>query len=160
MILKPDYNVVSIYDIPFEKMKNEGIKAVLFDLDSTVMPSNTGKFPKEVIDLFDRLKNDFILAIVSNNKKDEYVEKARRQVNFKVIGRANKPNPRIIKEFLKSINVNTNEAVIVGDRPLTDILAGKLSKTKTVLVDSITKDSENKLTRIVRKIERFSIRNF
>ena len=63
-----------------------------------------------------------------------------------------------MKDFLKSVNVQPNEAVVIGDRPLTDILAGKLLGGKTILVDSITKDTENKPTRFVRKLERLVIR--
>lgn len=158
MIIKPDYNLVSIFDIPFSELKNQGIKAVLFDLDSTVMPSKSGKFPDEIIILFEELKKDYEIAIISNNKKDEYIEKVKSQVTFNVIGRANKPNPKVIKKFLTSINIEPKNAVMIGDRPLTDILAGKLSGTKTILVDSITKNDENLLVRAVRKLERLVIK--
>lgn len=159
MILKPDYNVVSLFDIPFEELKNQGIKALLFDLDSTVMPSKSGKFPENVVELLKKLQEDFSIAIISNNKRKEYLEKVSTRAFFPVIGCAGKPNPKIMKEFLKSINIEPKNAVMIGDRPLTDILAGKLAGTKTVLVDSITKDTENKLTRFVRQLERLSIRN-
>ena len=157
MILKPDYNVISIFDIPFDKLKEHGIKLLMFDLDSTVMPSKSGRFPSEVIELFEKLQQDYTLAIVSNNKKEDYINKVREQVSFKVIGKANKPNPKIINEYLKSVNIEPKQAVMIGDRPLTDILAGKLAKTQTILVDSITRDTENKPTRIVRKLERLVI---
>ena len=42
---------------------------------------------------------------------------------------------------------------MVGDRPLTDILAGKLAGCKTILVGSINPD-ENLATKIVRALER------
>ena len=46
---------------------------------------------------------------------------------------------------------------MIGDRPLTDILAGILAGTKTILVDSITKDSEKLIVRFVRHLERLTI---
>lgn len=158
MILKPDYNVESLFDIDFKEIKAQGINAVLFDLDSTVMPSKSGKYPQNVIELLHSLKQNFVVAIISNNKRKDYIDKVQAQSNFTVIGHANKPSPRIMQEFLKSVNIAPEQAVMIGDRPLTDILAGKLLGSKTILVDSITKDTENKLTRFVRKLERLTIR--
>ena len=158
MILKPDYNVESLFDIDFKEIKALGINAVLFDLDSTVMPSKSGEYPPEVITLFQELKQNFVLAIVSNNKNKDYISKVQTISNFTVIGNANKPSPKIMRDFLKSVSVKPEETVVIGDRPLTDILAGKLLGAKTILVDSITKDKENKLTRFVRKLERLVIR--
>ncbi len=158
MILKPDYNVDSLFDIDFKKIKSLGINALLFDLDSTVMPSKSGEYPPKVYDLLQELKQNFVIAIISNNKKKEYISKVQSISNFSVIGNANKPSPKIMKEFLKSVNILPEETIVIGDRPLTDILAGKLLGSKTILVDSITKDSENIQTRLVRKLERLCIR--
>lgn len=158
MILKPDYNVVSLFDIDFKEIKSLGINAVLFDLDSTVMPSKSGEYPLKVLELLNSLNQNFVIAIISNNKRKEYIDKVQSMSNFKVIGHANKPSPKVMREFLKSVNIKPSQTVVIGDRPLTDILAGKLLGAKTILVDSITKDSENKLTRFVRKLERLTIR--
>ena len=158
MILKPDYNVVSLFDIDFKEIKYKGINAVLFDLDSTVMPSKSGEYPAKVRELLEELKQNFVVAIISNNKNKEYIEKVQSQSHFPVIGNANKPSPKVMKEFLRSVNVLPEAAVVIGDRPLTDILAGKLLGAKTILVDSITKDTENKPTRFVRMLERLVIR--
>ncbi len=159
MIIKPDYNVVSLFDIDFDKLKSDGVSVAMFDLDSTVMPSKSGKFPQEVLEMFKELEEKgFILAIVSNNSNSEYVNKVREQVDFTVIERAKKPRTKAMKNFLNSVNKKPEESVLVGDRPLTDILAGKFLGSKTVLVDSITKDTENKITRIVRALERSVIK--
>ena len=158
MILKPDYNLDSVYDIDFKEIKSLGINAVLFDLDSTVMPSKSGEYPDKVVKMFEELKQNFVVAIISNNKNKEYISKVQAMSNFTVIGEANKPSPRVMKEFLKSVNIEPSQTVVVGDRPLTDILAGKLLGAKTILVDSITKDIENKPTRIVRALERLTIK--
>lgn len=158
MILKPDYNVVSLFDINFDELKQLGINAVLFDLDSTLMPSKSGKYPCEVVSLLDKLNKNFTVAVISNNKNESYISKVQSISDFKVIGEANKPSPKIMKEFLNSVNIQPSQTVVIGDRPLTDILAGKLLGAKTILVDSITRNSENKLTRFVRKLERLTIR--
>lgn len=158
MILKPDYNVVSLFDIDFKEIKALGVNAVLFDLDSTVMPSRSGEYPPKVIELLNGLNQNFVVAIISNNKRKEYIDKVQSMSNFTVIGHANKPSPKVMREFLKSVNVSPEQAVMIGDRPLTDILAGKLLGSKTILVDSITRESENKLTRFVRKLERLTIK--
>jgi len=159
MIIKPDYNVESLFDISFDALKNDGVSIIMFDLDSTVMPSKSGVFPEKVLELFKRLENSgFTLSIVTNNSSIEYIEKVRKQVDFPVIENAEKPRTEKIKYFLSSLCKSPKEAVIIGDRPLTDILTGKLLGTKTVLVDSITKDTENKLTRFVRALERSVIK--
>ncbi len=159
MIIKPDYDVEKLSDIDFDELKAKGIKVVMFDLDSTVMPSKSGQFPLEVLNLFGALEQKgFLLAIVSNNDKKEYMKKVRTQVGFTVIEKAKKPNTKVMKEFLQSKNILPKESVLIGDRPLTDILAGKFLGSMTILVDSITKDTENKLTRIVRALERSVIK--
>ncbi len=158
MILKPDYNVVSLFDIDFVELKKQGIKAVLFDLDSTVMPSKSGEYPENVRELLNNLKQNFVVAIISNNKNKAYIDKVQAQSDFSVIGNANKPSPKVALNFLKSVSVEPKDAVMIGDRPLTDIFAGKLMGSKTILVDSITRETENKPTRIVRYLERLVIR--
>ena len=62
-----------------------------------------------------------------------------------------------MKEYLNSVNINPKNAVMIGDRPLTDILAGKLLGCKTILVGSIN-PNENLPTKFVRTLERSTIR--
>lgn len=157
MFLKPDYNLKNVYDINFEELKQQGIKCLMFDLDSTIMVSKSANFLPETLEWFNTFLNDFEVAIISNNKNELYIENASKLAPCKVIGKADKPNPKIMREYLKSINIEPQNAIMIGDRPLTDILAGKLLGCKTILVGSIN-PTENLPTKFVRALERSTIR--
>ena len=157
MFIKPDYNLKNVYEINFEDLKQQGIKCLMFDLDSTVMVSKSANFLPETVEWFNSFIKDFEIAIISNNKNENYINNAAKIAPCKVIGKANKPNPKVMKDYLDSINITPQEAVMIGDRPLTDILAGKLLGCKTILVGSIN-PTENLPTKFVRAIERSTIR--
>ena len=159
MLLKPDYNLKNIYEIDLELLKNQGVKAMFFDLDSTIMVSKSAEYTEKTEAWLKKVDEDFFIAVISNNKKCEYIEKVRSISSFQVIGSANKPSPKAMKKLLKKINMLPHEVVIVGDRPLTDILAGKLLGAKTILVDSINAHNEGPATRFVRWLERRFILN-
>ncbi len=159
MFLKPDFNLKRIYDIDLEELKSLGIKAMLFDLDSTLMASKSGVYSKEMLEWLGKVQDKFFMAVVSNNKNKDYIEKVERISNFPLLFDAHKPKTKYVKEFLDKHNLLAKECVLVGDRPLTDILCGKLLGCMTILVDSITANTEPKIVRFVRKLERLSIRH-
>lgn len=158
MFLKPDYNIGKVYEIPKQELKAQGIKAILLDLDSTVMVSKSGEYLPETLEWFDSMQKDFKLAIVSNNKSENYLEKVKACTPFLVIGDAKKPKTDGINLALQQLNVSASETVMVGDRPLTDILAGKRADMKTILVQSISYEKESKIVHFVRALERLSIK--
>jgi len=154
MILKADYEAKTVFEINYDELKKQGIKVLAFDLDSTVMKSKTGIFDEQTQKLFEELKKDFALLIISNNSNPDYIAKATAQVDFPVLGNAHKPCTGISRKFLSERGMNISEMVMVGDRPLTDILFGKLLGCKTVLVDSISWQEEKPIVRFARNIER------
>lgn len=158
MFLKPDYNLKRIFDINLEELKNQGITAMLFDLDSTLMASKSGVYSPEILNWLSKVRENFFVAVVSNNKNPEYIENVRKISDFPLLFKAAKPDTKAVIEFLKQHNIEINKAVLVGDRPLTDVLCGKRLGCKTILVDSITADSEAKIVRFVRALERVTIR--
>ena len=157
MFLKPDYNLKNIYEIDFEELKAQGVKCIMFDLDSTVMVSKSASFLPETIEWFNGFVKDFEVAIISNNPNEKYVEKVSKIAPCRVIGKAKKPNPDIAGKYLESVGIKPSDAVMVGDRPLTDILVGKKLGCKTILVGSIN-PNEGILTKFVRNLERVTIK--
>lgn len=158
MFIKPDYNLKRIYDIDLDKLQQEGVKAMLFDLDSTLMASKSGEYSPKMFDWLKTVREKFFIAVVSNNKNEEYIAKVKRISDFPLLFNACKPKTCYVEKFLKEHGIDVKDCVLVGDRPLTDVLCGKFLGCKTILVDSITADTESKLVRFVRKLERISIR--
>lgn len=157
MFVKPDYNFKKIFDIDLAQLKNSGVKALLFDLDSTLMPSKSAKYPEDILKWLDEVRKEFFIAVVSNNKNPHYIKKVEEISDFPLLFDAKKPKVEKVKEFLKRHSINSKDCAIVGDRPLTDILCGIKLGCKTILVDSITADTESKLVRFVRFLERLTL---
>ncbi len=158
MWIKPDYNLDSIYDINLEELKSQGINAMLFDLDSTLMASGAGFYSEEVLSWLDKVRKDFFIAVVSNNYKPAYTEKVCAVSDFPLLFDAKKPETTLTQKFMTEHNITPECTVFVGDRPLTDVMCGQKLGCKTILVDSITAKTEHPIVRFVRKLERISVK--
>lgn len=158
MFLKPDYNLKNIYEINLEELKNNGIKALLFDLDSTLMESKTGKYDEKTLNWLNNVRKDFFIGVISNNHNPQYIEKVRAVSDFPLVFEAKKPDTKATKNFMQNNNLTPECTAFVGDRPLTDVLCGKKIGCTTILVDSISADREKPIVRFARKLERLAIR--
>ncbi len=158
MLVKPDYNVESLEDIDFDALKSEGKSVLMFDLDSTLMPSKSGDYLPKTKELLKKLQQNFTVVVLSNNTNQDYIDKVRSVTDFEVISHAHKPDTKVMLDYLIRIGKSVEEAVMIGDRPLTDILCGQNANVTTILVDSITKDTEHKIVRFVRFLERLFVK--
>ena len=111
MFLKPDYNLKIIYDIDLEKLKNSGIKALLFDLDSTLMKSKSGEYDEKTIDWLKQVNKDFFVGIVSNNCNKDYIEKVMKVTTFPIVFNAGKPDVKVAKKFMEEYNLSSQKTV-------------------------------------------------
>ena len=159
MFIKPDFDINSIYDLDIYELKRMGVNALLFDLDSTIMKSRSGKFAYKTLQYLNDLKTNFKLAIVTNNSREGYLQKVKAQTDIPIYHHAKKPAISKILKACSDLNVDVKNTAIVGDRPLSDILAGKRAGIVTILVDSISKDEENPIVRFVRFLERLVIKH-
>lgn len=158
MFIKPDYNLENIFAIDLEELKNQGINAFLFDLDSTLMGSKTGYYTEKTLNWLNKVKKDFFIGVVSNNYNPKYMEKVLACSDFPVVFEAHKPDIKVAKKFMDENNLKPETTCFVGDRPLTDIICGQRLGCKTIMVDSITADIEKPIVRFARWLERLSIK--
>lgn len=157
MLLRPNYNIESIYDIDIQELKETGIKALFFDLDSTLMKSKSGKFAFRTLQFINDLKSNFKIAIITNNKNPNYISKAKSQTDIPIYSDAKKPNTKVLLKACSDLSVSPDQTAMIGDRPLSDILGGQNAKMTTILVDSISKNEESPIVRFVRYLERLTI---
>lgn len=147
----PTIYVPNIYQISYQKLKKQGIKYLIFDLDNTIGKISEETPSQKTRNLFNQLKKDFTIIIVSNNVKKRvasYVD----SLDVCFFSFAMKPSCRALRAIRKKFSCNKNEMIVIGDQLVTDILYGNRFHIKTILVDPLgTKDL--KITGINRKIE-------
>ena len=155
------YDLKSIDHEDFDPYSKKGEKSINAIIKKYAEYDDGYNFLMEEIIRNLELRNVSVEEFKQNHNREltneQYIEKASQLAPCKVIGWANKPNPKVMGEYLNSVSIKPENAVMVGDRPLTDILAGKLLGCKTILVGSIN-PSENLPTRLVRALERSTIR--
>ena len=158
MFLQPDFNIESIYDIDIIELKKRGIKALFFDLDSTLMKSKSAKFGYKTLQYLNDLKINFKLAIVTNNNNEKYINQAKIQTDIPIYSHAKKPDIKVMMKACRDLKVQAYDVAFVGDRPLSDILGGIKANMTTILVDSISKNEESFIVRFARFLERLTIK--
>ena len=139
---KPTWMVSSIYQITPEQLKKLGIKAVLTDLDNTLIAWNNPDGTPELRAWLEEMKEANIPVIVVSNNKASRVARAVKPFGLDFISRA-----------MKQLNLQPEQVIMVGDQLMTDIRASHAAKVRSVLVKPIVKtDAWN--TRINRMREK------
>lgn len=157
-LFKPTMYKKNIFDINYEKLKRDGIKCLVFDLDNTLGLIDEEKCPKEAKKLLKKLKKDFTIFISSNNTRKRilpYIE----DLEIKGEAFSLKPLPKGLMRIRKRCGFKKSEMVMIGDQIVTDILSGNWYGVKTILVDPLgVKDL--KITGLNRKIEGAIVRKY
>jgi len=149
----PGAYFLSIEDIPYETLKEQGYKTLFFDLDNTIIGYDEEKLSDKNVLLFQRLAKDFSIVIISNSHFNR-VSKAINKQEIPFVWSAKKPLKFGFKKALKKVDGDPKTTVLVGDQLLTDVLGGQRMGFHTVLVRSVKRSSDRKITQFNRKIEK------
>jgi HAD superfamily phosphatase (TIGR01668 family) len=158
-LLQPTYIYHSdITTVDLQRLAADGIKGIILDLDSTIMAPRSGLIEERVSQWLNQAEQNFKLAVLTNNKNEKYLQRAAKSLPILLVGRAAKPSRKALFNLLDKLDLIPEEAVLIGDRPLTDILAGKRAGMKTCLVSPLSTMNEHALVKYVRKLERLVIK--
>ncbi len=127
----------NIFEIPYNKLKENGIKCLIFDLDNTLGLIDEEYPSKEVISLMTKLKKDFKVFILSNNGKGSRVDKYKDKIDCIAIYKAKKPFTKGLKQISLNYGYKKEEMAIIGDQLVTDIYSGTRYGIFTILVDPL-----------------------
>ena len=142
-----------VYHIPYEKLKQQDVKCIIFDFDNTLVPSFQKKWDKNLEKLMEKLnKENFIVIILSNNTKKRFKE-FKEQFNIRIITLATKRLSRKFKTICKEYDLRPNQIAMVGDQMFTDILGANRVGIYTILVDPL-ENKDLKITSVNRKLEK------
>ena len=135
-----------------------GIKCIVFDLDNTLGLIDEDKCPDATKELLNKLKNDFIIYISTNNVKKR-IKPYLEDLGINGVSSSMKPSPKGLIKIRKCENLKKTEMVMIGDQIVTDILSGKIYGIMTILVDPLGK-KDLKITGLNRFIEGIIVKRY
>lgn len=155
----PDQYKKNIYEVNYDKLKKDGIKCILFDLDNTIVPFREKVPRSETKELFDKLKKMGFKIIIYSNSPSHRLKPFREKLEVDVFGCARKPLETNFYKLFKMHKLKENEVAIIGDQILTDIVGGNRVGITTILTTPLepkdpffTKPNRFRERRIMNKL--------
>lgn len=153
MIYPRDY-FKSVTEISYEYLKNNNIKALILDVDNTLIDYDKN-LSIEVIKWVENLKKKNIkMYILSNSNKKEKIKAVAEKLNLAYIFFGMKPFKRGFKKIQKKLNIDNENIAVVGDQIFTDVLGANRMKMYSILVEPIM-EKDILVTLLKRPIENF-----
>ncbi|MDR6225118.1 YqeG family HAD IIIA-type phosphatase [Desmospora profundinema] len=153
----PDEFVESIYDIDYNALQRRGVKAIIVDLDNTLVEADRPDATPKLISWLDQLQGmGFKVMIVSNNTRTR-VSRFATPLRVPWIHAAKKPLLSAFNRAMRQLETTPEETVMVGDQLFTDVLGGNRRGMHTILVLPVS-EVEGIFTKVNRLMERVVFR--
>lgn len=153
-MFKPTYFVKTVYDIDFDRLREDGISNIIFDIDNTLITYDEDtadeKLRSYVAALREKGYRIFILSNGHSNRAKIFAE----DLDMIFQGDAFKPSQKGYKRLKNEYGVNPSETVMVGDQLFTDIWGANRFKCKSVLVVPLKTSNEPGFVKFKRLMEK------
>ncbi|MEX2534658.1 MAG: YqeG family HAD IIIA-type phosphatase [Trueperaceae bacterium] len=153
-MLMPDVVVPAAQDVTPELLNLYGVKAVMVDLDDTILASSETQLGESVRHWLASLHDAGMpVAMLSNGARDR-VERSCQELGIDGHHLAGKPFWWAFQRGLKRLGYKAGETAMIGDQIFTDVLGANLAGMVSVLVRPL---SPGRLphTRAARYLERW-----
>ncbi|KRM68577.1 HAD superfamily phosphatase [Limosilactobacillus coleohominis DSM 14060] len=150
--------VKTVYNISPDQLKQHGIKAVLSDLDNTLIAWNNPNGTPELRKWMSELRQAGIPLVVVSNNSAQRVAKAVKQLDLPFVSRSLKPLSFGITTARKRLGLSQNEVVMVGDQLMTDMLSANIAGVRSILVQPLI-NTDKWDTQINRFFEKFVMKD-
>ncbi|MFK2824442.1 YqeG family HAD IIIA-type phosphatase [Bacillus sp. B190/17] len=154
----PSKHVKSIFHITPQDLTARGIKAIITDLDNTLVAWDRPDATPELLEWFKEMREAGIKVLIVSNNNKKRVSTFSHPIDIPYIFEARKPMGRAFRQAVKILGVKKEETVVIGDQLLTDIFGGNRNGFYTILVVPVAQ-TDGFWTKFNRRIER-RIMNF
>lgn len=148
----PDRYVASTYVIGFEKLYEDGVRGLIFDIDNTLVLHGEPADDRAK-ELFLRLKSiGFQTCLISNNQEPR-VKPFAEEVSSAYVYDAHKPSTKNYKKAMEIMGTDEKSTVFIGDQLFTDVWGAKRAGIPNILVKPIHPKEEIQIV-LKRRLER------
>jgi uncharacterized protein len=157
-LLRPDEYRRSLFAIDLDRLHQRGIRAIIVDLDNTLVPWNDPHPTEQLLHwLTGARARGFAVCICSNNR-GRRVEEFAGALGIPFVARAIKPSRRGFRRAMELLGVRPAETAVIGDQLFTDVVGGNRAGAYTILVQPMDVSREFILTRLInRPAERLAL---
>lgn len=153
MLLKPHVKLDRITEITPNMLKKRGISALILDVDNTLSTHHGTKIVEGFEDWKKGMTESGIRLIVLSNSLKHRIEPFAKRIGLPFISAAAKPLSFGFIKAARRLNVPRKNCAIAGDQIFTDVLGGRLTGVKTILLTPIKPEKQLRF-RIKRALER------
>ena len=139
------------YDIDYRGWYEKGKRALLFDIDNTLVPHGAPADEKAIALFRDLFAIGYQVCLISNNREPRVKSFAER-VGANYLWKAGKPSPRGYKAACDMMHVTPEQTLFIGDQLFTDIWGANRADIYTILVDPIHPKEEIQIV-LKRRLE-------
>ena len=137
----PRAYVDSVFSINYEKLCSMGFKAVIFDIDNTLV--HHGDNSNQKVDaLFRHIHSTGLKTLLLTNNDKERVLRFVKNIDTLYICDADKPETSGYQRALHMLGVSRKEAICIGDQLFTDIAGANRSGIPSILVHYIQRPGQ------------------
>jgi len=123
-------------DVTPELLKKEGVKLLMCDLDNTLRLHSEKEPADELADWVYEVKNAGVkIVVISNNGRKKMMQKFCEPLGIDCVWWAKKPVSTKLTEMMQRFKIAPSDAVMLGDKWSTDVLAAKFAKVRSWQVE-------------------------
>lgn len=127
----------TLADLPLHGLLAHGIRALVLDVDRTLLPHGGTTLPAPMESWLQRAQETLPLHLFSNNPSRSRIGSVAERLGVTYTTSAGKPRRGPLRKVLSELDLPSAQVAIVGDRVFTDVLAGNRLGLFTVLVKPV-----------------------
>ncbi len=131
--IEPWRSCDTIDDVPFDEIAAAGMRAVLFDLENTLVPPG-GPFTDDGRTVIGKARAAGLAVGVVSNASARWVGPAMLAEDIPCVAPAGKPARKAFEDACRLVGVRPDETAYVGDQVITDVLGSQRAGLRAVLV--------------------------
>lgn len=150
----PAHAADSLHEIDLDRLWSGGKRLILLDVDHTIVKWKAEDFAPEILEWLDRAKKmGFELCIISNTRRVERLGRLSQKLGIATVKGRFKPSRAMYRLALIKFKRKREEAVMIGDQLMTDILGANRAGIDAIWVRKM-EGKEFVGTRLNRFMER------
>ena len=139
---RPRAIVKNIHDIDFGELRAKGIRALILDIDDTLIPREVNDIYPQVFEwVVSRKEEGFRLCLTSNSRHPLRVKYIGDTLGLPAMHLSFKPLPFAFWKSLEILKSKSEETAMIGDQLFMDILGANLVNIYSIFVKPMTPET-------------------